>query len=516
MLPSRYRGKILFFTYVAVAATYVAFFWGFKYVPTQDGPVHLSTAVVLKSLLAGDSLYTDYYELNLTPAPYWAYHGVTVPLLAAFRPLVAEKIFLSLYVIAFAAAAWYFTKAVAGRASALGLLFLVAATSYPFQMGFFNFMVGLPAFLLTTAFFWSRRERADWRFWAVLNLLVAACYFTHFIAAGAAIISIWVMSLWLAATAPGGRRFLRGPLYLAPSYILPAYYLITTPKGREYDYNPLGLLARELFSSRVFVSFGPAQEAVAWAVTALVLLLLAAAIAGRLRGSGRRLRPSDSFAALAGVFVVIYFAAPCTTPPGVFCISERMALFLFLLITPWLALNVPRLLMRPAAGVAVALAVANLIPLGRYYAAENAKLKVFNSGCCVVARGGALLPLIKERRARSWRIEVLRNAVAYYVVSNGGCNLIDFGANMPHFPIKYAPGVESPPSLGKFAGLRVYDVEAERPAADYVFAYDMNPFLAEVRPLLERYRPVHFKDKLIIFERVAGRAGEGATPRAGD
>ncbi len=250
-------------------------------------------------------------------------------------------------------------------------------------------------------------------------------------------------------------------------------------------------------------------------MTALYLLLLAAAIAVRLHG-GRRLRPSDSFAALAGIFVVIYFAAPGATPQGVFYISERMALFPFILITPWLALNVPRLLVRPAAGVAVALAVANLVPLGRYYAAENAKLRVLNSGCCVVARGGTLLPLIKERPARNRRIEVLRHAVAYYVVSNGGCNLVDIGAGAPHFPVKYARDVTSPPYLRKSSGLRIYDVEAERPAADYVFAYDMNPFLAEVRPLFERYRPVHFKDELIIFERLAGRAGEGATPRAGD
>lgn len=469
--------------------------------------MHLSTAVVLKSLLAGEPLYADYYELDLSPSPYWAYHGVTASLLAAFRPLVAEKIFLSLYVIAFAAAAWYFTRAAAGKASALGLLFLPAATAYPFQMGFYNFMLALPVFLLTAAFFWSRRETADGRFWVVLNFLVTACYFTHFIAAGAAIITIWVMSLWLAATAPGGKCFLRAPLYLAPSYVLPAYYLLATPKGGEYYFNSAGRLARELFSGRVFVSFGPAHEPWAWAVTALVLLLLAAAVAGRLRG-GRRLRPSDSFAALAGVFVVIYFAAPGATPPGVFYISERLALFPFLLITPWLAANLPRPFARPAAAVAVALVVANLIPLGRYYVRENARLKIFNSGCCVVARGCALLPLIKDPPAGGRGVEPLRHAVAYYVVSNGGCNLVDVGAGAPHFPVKYAAGVASPPYLGRRSGMRVYDVEGGRPAADYVFAYDMNPFVAEVRPLLERYRPVHFNGKLIIFERAAARADD--------
>jgi hypothetical protein len=53
-------------------------------------------------------------------------------------------------------------------------------------MGFFDFMLGLPLFLLTAAYFWSRRENADGRFWVVLNLLVTACYFTHLLAAAAA------------------------------------------------------------------------------------------------------------------------------------------------------------------------------------------------------------------------------------------------------------------------------------------------------------------------------------------
>ena len=75
----------------------MGFFWAFQCVPTQDGPAHLASAVVFKSLLAGDCPYRGYYELNLTLAPYWTYHAVMVPLLSAFRPLAAERIFLSLY-----------------------------------------------------------------------------------------------------------------------------------------------------------------------------------------------------------------------------------------------------------------------------------------------------------------------------------------------------------------------------------------------------------------------------------
>ncbi|NIT37128.1 MAG: hypothetical protein GTN49_11635 [candidate division Zixibacteria bacterium] len=446
----------------------------------------------------------------MTAAPYWAYHAAMAPLLAAFRPLVAEKIFLSWYVIAFAVAAWYFTKAGAGKPSALGLLFFVAATSYPFQMGFFNFMLGLPLFLLTAAYFWSRRENADGRFWVVLNLLVTVCYFTHLAAAMAAIISVWVMSFWSAPATPRLSRLFRAPLYLAPSYLLPLYYFVVTPKGGERSRHALGWLARELVSANVFVSFGPAQRPVAWAVASFCLLLLTAAVANRLRGSRVRLGPPDGFAALAALFVAIYFAAPGAVPPGAYYLSERMALFPFLLAVPWLAANIPRPLARPATWVAAALALANLVPLGRYYGRENAKLKIFNSGRCAVGPGAVLLPIIKDPTVRGRRIEALRQAVAYYVVSNEAGNLVDMGASVPHFPIKWVPGVVPPSHLGTFTNLRVYDVETARPAPDYVISYDINPFLTQLRPFFERYRPVYFKGKLIIYKRVTGPAAPPA------
>jgi hypothetical protein len=490
----------------------VVFFWAFPCVPTQDGPAHLASAVVFKSLLAGGGPYRDYYELNLTLAPYWTYHAAMVPLLAAFGPLAAEKIFLSLYLIAFAAAAWYFTKAAAGKASALGLLFFVVATSYPFQMGFYNFAASLPVFLLAASYFWAGRERAGGRYWAVLNLLLVACYFTHLVAALAAIIAIWLMALWSALAARRPARFARTVLYLAPSYVLPAYYFVTAPWGGEYYRRPLGRLVREFVGADTFVSFGSEQRPVALAVAALLAFLLVAGVFERLRRRELRPRPSDSFAALAALFVVVYVAAPDATPQGSY-FSERMALFPFLFITPWLAANVPRRLKRPAAVAAVVLASANLFPLGRYYARENAKLKDFRSGCCAVARGAVLLPLTKDPLERGRRVESLRHAVGYYVVAGAGCNLVDICAFSRHFPVKTVPGVKSPRCLGSFRDLRVYDLESARPAPDYVIAYDINPFLPQVRAVFEKYRPVHFKHKLIVYERLAARAGVRASGR---
>ena len=498
------RGKRLLLVYIAVVAAYISFFWAFKYIPTQDGPANLSSAVVFTSLLGGHSPYTDFYELRWRPSPYWAYHAFMAPVLAVCRPLAAEKIFVSLYLVVFALAGWCITKAAAGKASALGLLYLIFATSFPFQMGFFNFMLGAAAVLLTVAFFWARRERAGLRFWIFLNLLATACYGAHLVAWFAATVSIWVLSYWLVLTTPRKRFFSLAPVYLLPSYLLPLYYGAVTPKKGEYVYHKLGWMIRELVSADFLISFGSAQRFLAWGVAALFAFLIAAAALGRLRAGRRSLRPPDVFAAAAVVFVAIFLAMPGRTPQAAYYISERMALFPFLFLTPWLAACVPRRLMRYAAGVAVAAVLANLLPLGKYYARENAKLETFTSGYCAVAPRAVLLPIIKDPTARGRRVESLRHAAAYYVIERSGRNLVDMAANAAHFPITYAPGVATPRYVGTFSNLRVYDLETARPAPDVVISYNINPFVPGIGPVFEYYAPVHFEGRLIIYERMAG------------
>jgi hypothetical protein len=501
-LIKRFRGRGLLLVYVGAVAAYGSLFWAFDYVPTQDGPAHLSSAVVFASLLGGDSPYAGFYELRLSPAPYWAYHAFMVPALALWKPLTAEKIFLSLYVVAFAVAGWRLTKAAVGKPSALGLSYLVFATSFPFQMGFFNSMLGTAAALLTAAFFWNYRERAGPRFWVSLNLLTAVCYAAHLLAWFAATFSILVLSFWLVLTTRK-KVFAGAPLYLFPSYVLPLYFAARASKEGDYVFHSVSWSIRELATADFLVSFGAAQRFLAWGMAALFAFLLATAAAARLRPGRRSLQSADAFAALAALFIAVFFATPGQTPHGAFFISERMGLFPFLFAVPWLAAHVPRRLGSLAAGAAAFAVFANLLLLAKYYARENAELKTFTSGCCAVGPRAVLLPIVKDPQVRGRRVESLRHAVAYYVVERTGCNLVDMGANAPHFPIAYAPGVATPWYVGTFSNLRVYDLETARPAPDFVISYNINPFVPGVGPIFKYYTPVYFKGRLIVYERAA-------------
>jgi hypothetical protein len=365
-------------------------------------------------------------------------------------------------------------------------------------------MLGAAAALLTAAFFWERYERAGVRFWIFLNLLGTVCYGIHLLAWFVATVSIWVMSYWLALTAPRKRAFFKAPLYLLPSYLLPAYYGAVTPKAGEYVYHELGWMIRELVSANFLVSFGSAQRFLAWGVAALFAFLIVAAALGRFRDRSRSVRPADVFAALAVVFVALFLATPGEAPQGAYFISERMALFPFLFLTAWLAACVPPRIARYATGVVVAAVFANIVLLGKYYARENERLEIFTSGYCVVAPRAVMLPIVKDPPVRGRRVESLRHALGYYVIERRGRNLADMGANAAHFPIKYAPGVVAPRYVGTFSNLHVYDLETARPPPDIVVSYNINPFVPGVAAVFKYYTPVHFKGRLIIYERIDG------------
>src|SRR4051812_11197543 len=93
--------------------------WGYRYLPTQDGPSHLYNARVLNELLWGNPRYEAYYEVRAEPIPNWTSHIALAALYSIAPPLVAEKILVSIYMLGFAATLRYFLGAFGPRTQPL-------------------------------------------------------------------------------------------------------------------------------------------------------------------------------------------------------------------------------------------------------------------------------------------------------------------------------------------------------------------------------------------------------------
>ena len=82
--------------------------WLFPFFPTQDGISHVYNAHVLCEYRNPAYHFQDFYDINWSFFPNWLSHFGLAILMRLFSPLLAEKLFLSSYVIFFPTAISYF------------------------------------------------------------------------------------------------------------------------------------------------------------------------------------------------------------------------------------------------------------------------------------------------------------------------------------------------------------------------------------------------------------------------
>src|SRR5436309_3810282 len=85
---------------VALIALHLIPIWAFTYFPSQDGPAHLENANIIREYdHPARTAFRAYYVLNETLTPNWFGHLVLAGLMSFMPILVAEKVFLSGYVL---------------------------------------------------------------------------------------------------------------------------------------------------------------------------------------------------------------------------------------------------------------------------------------------------------------------------------------------------------------------------------------------------------------------------------
>ena len=73
--------------------------WIFRYVPSLDGPQHLYNANVIIQLLKGSEIFRKFFRINEVVVGYWTGH-FALSFFNLFLPAwLAEKIFLTAYVL---------------------------------------------------------------------------------------------------------------------------------------------------------------------------------------------------------------------------------------------------------------------------------------------------------------------------------------------------------------------------------------------------------------------------------
>lgn len=492
--PCRTR---LFF---ALALLYVLPFWTVHYLPTVDGPCHTYNAWIIRQYgnVEQYPLFQRYYEINAQPYPNWISQGTMALLMLAVPPLVAEKLFVSLYALVFLGGAWYLAGAVKPGDRWLAFLAFPFVHNHMFQFGFYNFSMGLALFPGILGFWWRRRERVDWGYVLGMNLLLWLCYFSHSLAFALAMLSIAV--LWLATLRRDGwRRHLLHIPALAPQLVLPLWYLSVEGGGPELSGWPFLLLLRYLLELQVLFTFDQIQRwlavALAGAFFGLTLLTL----------RRRKLLPREgnAFLLLALFLAVLYFLSPEGMLGGTM-IKSRLSLYPWLALIPWLSPGLGERARRAAVGALALVLLLNAGYLVHWYRTLGGEMARYLAGLEPVRPDTRVLPLLFGHNTPAAKVNVLGHAVSYAALEKGLVEWDNYEATSSHFPTRFRDSAPPPNTWEIEIRPGFLRTRLWRNRADYVYTWQMPP----AHPLASRlgrfYELVSVENGGALWERRRG------------
>ncbi len=445
----------------ALAVLYLLPVWSFRYLPTQDGPSHLANAQILKDYGKPGTHYDSLYEVRYEPIPNWTSHLLLAGLMFIVPPLVAEKILVTLYVLGFAGGFRYFLGSFGERCRPLSWLVFLFIYNRCLWMGFYNFCLSMVLVWFIWGYCVRRRAGLGFQGEVILMLLFAVAYFTHLLGFILAFFGALAAACFLRPL-----RLTRPALVLLaalPAILWTFDYLDHTGFFRQGSqllmHQPMALLKNgpaNLHLERELSDLG--QELFKHHagstpfVTFLIFFGFAVAGFGVIQYLVERRRkdsaPGWVFPCFLGIFLVALFVVlpdhlgfgNNVLPNGGF-LKARLAIPPLLVALACLREpDVPpaRYLLR---ALAVALVGVNLVMVLQTARAGNRLIEQYVAGMEAVGRGQRIFgnPAFEGGDL----VHPLQHAMDYYCLGRDNCNIDNYEAQTPHFPLKYRQGSKS-------------------------------------------------------------------------
>jgi hypothetical protein len=468
----------------AVLALQILPVWLFHYFPSHDGPIHIYNCLVLKDIFTSQpGIAQTYYTLNPQFPPNVLAHVLLTALTFIASPLVAEKLFLTIYALTLGLSARYALASIRRQSLFLSFLILPIVFNFTVYMGFYNFIIAIPIFFWTFGYW--RRNIGDlrWPKVAVLAVAFLVMYLAHLFVVAFAFLVISIIVLE-AVICSRSFRFWRVSAFrtvyaMLPAAALAAYYVVKRSAPTQYN-NPLHSL-RDLFHDNSIVSFYAGETAIAIAF----YLFIAVATAWQIRNASKRgdaWKPDGNLIALA-VGLFLYIVASNEMIGGGY---TRIRLLLFVVFTNlfWLAQfhYSPRFI-RFTRVLSITMALSLALFHASAYRMLNPYLAEYAAAGSVMAAGKSMLALnysVKGRNASGGRISrragPFRHADAYAGIDRRLALIDNYEASSLLFPLVFVPGQNPyPPIVDLYdeppcADLDAY-VAARRRPIDYVLIW---------------------------------------------
>jgi len=490
--------------------------WAFPYVPTQDGPSHLSNATILRRFRAEGSRYGEFYELRNQVLPNWTSHILLSGLLGFLTAPTSEKMLASLYIVLLAAATRHYLGQFGDETRRLAPLALLLVYNRCFLMGFYNYCLSLAIFFFVLGEGLRLRGRFGFRAAVGLSMTLIAAFFTHLIGFALATFG----AVWIAALSPVQRTRNLAAVGLAA---LPASALairFMTESGFVGEGGALHGLASAWRAMRgpgiepaldLSISlndqlFGPYEDhrfpLGLLALLGVLYVGLASRFAAPARPAGGSPGPAGPRVAmliLAAMFLVVFAMMPEHLGAHGGFIPARIAPLPFLIGLGCLRVPSDPWLRRLASALTALALVINVAMVTLYFREANQDLAEFVAARDFVGGGGQTVATLRRAARPGALVKPLEHASDLYCAGTWNINFDNYEAATGHFPVRFRRGLPM-----RQDGL----ADEIRMTADVLLVWG-NPPEAITAVRDGDYRETFRRGRLRVLERSRGVAPKG-------
>jgi hypothetical protein len=439
-LNGYFRGHHLML-YSALVILNIGLVWLLPYFPTQDGPSHLYNLVILHDLVNGGKEWGDYFSYQIHAVPNLGFHLFTYPLLTLFSPLVAERLFITLYILLMTSTVPCFLYSFGSRPFPLSFFVFPILFNYTLMMGFYSFSIAVPCMLLSMAVAWTLRRRSVLMRFIAFNSAGLVLFYLHLIPF---MIYLGFLYLLIPFTVTGVRRCAREFALLlgvtSPCLATCAAYFvrnaesfqqITTQDTSAFHYLQL-FTELFLFSVDTF-SF---WQVLPWAALFVPVFFFTKA---RWKDVIERKCIREEHGAillLACILLGSYLVFPSGFGGGGY-FNQRLPWVLFLIVLPVLKIPEDGVFRRFGGVILPGIALFFLLVNAAIFYQQSSCIQEFLSGLTYPIPRKAIIVTYKPRVYEWPRVDSLLHAASYYGMEKGSIDAGNYELLTGLFPVKF-------------------------------------------------------------------------------
>lgn len=475
--------------------------WAFTYLPTTDGAAHVANADVMRKISdPAHSIFVQYYYVSRAPTPNLVGHLLLAGLLYIVKPLIAEKVLVSLYIVLFPVAVRYAVRGIRKQATPLAFLAFPMIYSYVFAQGFYNFCLSIPVFFFVVGYWVRNRDRLNIPRGLALAALAMLLYGSHLFSLMMACGVLGLMTVWFSgwelrtkSTGEERRVIVRRAVVraaitfcaLLPWVVLSLRYRPAAGQYPAVDWS----LKEDVVALLRFGAMISYRANEAWLGGALASIFGALELLVLInKAKRRRLSKWDALLLIPIGLALVYLKAH--DPASVhFYIPPRVMLYCFLTLLLWLAGQpMTRRVRWAVPPLASVIALGFLASHALKYREFAPQLREFVLAGDQIKPNSTFLPLIfapqgRDAGGRPSSIDVapFYMASGYIAVARESVDLRNYEANTDHFPVRFLPGRNPYETLAVGKGLDAIPpkIDLAKFAAaggqvDYILLWGMN------------------------------------------